>query len=251
MESNRSRGLLIINADDWGGWEAATNAAFACYQRGRITSASAMVFMADSQRAAALAKSSALDVGLHLNFTQPFSACHCPDPVVQAQTRTRRFLKSSRYALLVYHPFLREEFRLLYQAQLKEFRRLYGTEPSHIDGHQHLHLCANLVFGRIIPPGQKVRRSFSFWPGEKGWLNRYYRARLDHRLGRRYRITDYFFSLNQCIKHQRLKRVAELSKQTSVELMTHPERRDEFEWLTDGGFDEMLLDLPLGSYARL
>ena len=42
-------------------------------QRGRVTSVSAMVFMADSERAAELAKENELDVGLHLNFTERFT----------------------------------------------------------------------------------------------------------------------------------------------------------------------------------
>ena len=44
--------MLIINADDWGRSVAETNAALRCYEEARITSASAMVFMADSERAA-------------------------------------------------------------------------------------------------------------------------------------------------------------------------------------------------------
>ena len=64
--------MLIVNADDWGGWKSATDAALACYKAGRINSVSAMVFMEDSERAAELAQADGLDVGLHLNFTTPF-----------------------------------------------------------------------------------------------------------------------------------------------------------------------------------
>ena len=66
--------MLIINADDWGRSLAETDAALECYKAGRITSASAMVFMGDSERAAELAKENKLDVGLHLNFTDRFTA---------------------------------------------------------------------------------------------------------------------------------------------------------------------------------
>ena len=70
--------MIIINADDWGGWASATDAALACHREGRITSVSAMVFMADSERAAAIAQERSIDVGLHLNLTTPFSAPNCP-----------------------------------------------------------------------------------------------------------------------------------------------------------------------------
>jgi predicted glycoside hydrolase/deacetylase ChbG (UPF0249 family) len=243
--------MLIINADDWGGWPAATDAALAGCARGRITSVSAMLFMADSERAAGLAADAGIDVGLHVNFVQDFSDSRCPAPLAAAQRRLHRFLKRGKYALLLYHPLLREQFRCVYQAQVEEFVRLYGRPPSHIDGHQHMHLCTNMVIDHIIPPRQKVRRSFSFWPGEKGWFNRYYRRRLDQWLGRKYRCTDYFFSLGQCLKNRRLGRVAELSQKSNVELMTHPEKPDEYRWLMNGGFDEVLEGVPLGSYARL
>ena len=60
--------MLIINADDWGRSQAETDAALRCYQGGRITSVSAMVFMADSERAAELAKEKRIGRGLASEF---------------------------------------------------------------------------------------------------------------------------------------------------------------------------------------
>ena len=65
--------MLIINADDLGRSRAETDAALRCYKAGRITSVSAMVFMSDSERAAEVARENELDVGLHLNFGEPFT----------------------------------------------------------------------------------------------------------------------------------------------------------------------------------
>ena len=210
------RGVLIINADDWGGWKRGTDAALACHERRRITSVSAMVFMEDSERAAVLAKAADIDVGLHVNFTTTFSGGNCPARLAEAQDRIRRFLKRSKYALIVYNPFLRESFRYVYQAQAEEFIRLYGRPPSHVDGHQHMHLSSNMLLDGIIPRGQKVRRSFSFWPGEKGLINLTYRRWVDRRISRRYVLTDYFFSLSQCVRHKRFERVLELAKAARV-----------------------------------
>jgi predicted glycoside hydrolase/deacetylase ChbG (UPF0249 family) len=44
--------MLIINADDFGMDEISTNRILECYDRRLITSTTAMVFMADSIRAA-------------------------------------------------------------------------------------------------------------------------------------------------------------------------------------------------------
>jgi chitin disaccharide deacetylase len=246
-----ANGMLIINADDWGGWESATDAALACHKQGRITSVSAMVFMKDSERAAALAKEWKVDVGLHVNLTQEFDGPGCPEKLLADQRQTRRFLKRSRRSQLLYNPFLRKQFRRVFEAQAEEFLRLYGRAPSHVDGHQHMHLSSNMLLDRIIPRGQKVRRSFSFWPGEKGLINRTFRRWVDGRLTRNYKLTDYFFSLPQCLKHQRLDRVVQLARTANVELMTHPEKPDEKTWLMGGEFAETLSDLRIGTYSQL
>src|SRR5438105_5525667 len=192
--------MLIINADDWGRSVAETDAALGCYQEGRITSVSAMVFMEDSERAAELAKANGLDVGLHLNFAQPFTGGNYPSELGEHHARTIRYLMGNKYAQLVYNPFLRKAFAYSYQAQVDEFVRLFGKQPSHIDGHHHMHLCANILLSNMIPSHTKLRRNFSFWPGEKSMSNRTYRWLVDRWLARRYRLADYFFDLTQCIE---------------------------------------------------
>jgi predicted glycoside hydrolase/deacetylase ChbG (UPF0249 family) len=244
-------GMLIVNADDWGGWRSATDAAAECYLSGRITSVSAMVFMEDSERAATLARAIGVDVGLHLNFNQAFTGENCAPAVSAAHGRVRRFLRRGRYAQLIYNPSLRADFRSVYQAQVNEFCRLYGRAPVHFDGHQHMHLCLNALLDGFIPSGQKVRRSFSFWPGEKSLLNRAYRSWVDGRLTRRYAVTDYFFALSQCIGNPRIERVVQLARTSKVELMTHPEKPDEYKWLMSDNCRSAFRDLQKCSYAML
>src|SRR5262245_33540306 len=157
------RPMLIINADDLGRSVAETDAALTCFRAGRITSASLMVFMRDSERAARLARAANLDVGLHLNFTEPFTASDCSQDLVDAQNRLAGFLRRNRYAQLVYHPVLRKQFAESYRAQAAEFARLFGgAPPTHVDGHHHMHLCANLLLSGLVPPNTKMRRHFSF-----------------------------------------------------------------------------------------
>ena len=68
--------MLIINADDFGRRSRRQMRLSVLHEQARITSVSAMVFMADSERAAELAKENELDVGLHLNFTERFTGVH-------------------------------------------------------------------------------------------------------------------------------------------------------------------------------
>jgi len=241
--------MLIINADDWGRSVAETDSALKYYKEARITSASAMVFMKDSERAAELAKENDLDVGLHLNFTEPFTGGNYLAELREHHDRTIRYLTGNKYDQLVYNPFLRSAFSYSYEAQSEEFARLFGKPPSHIDGHHHMHLCANLLFSDLIPAGMKMRRNFSFWPGEKSWLNRNYRALVDRWLARRYQLTDYFFDLTHCIREKKLDRVTALAKSNKVELMTHPIDLVETEYLMSDKFRIMLERIEKGNYA--
>lgn len=243
--------MLIINADDWGGWRSATDVAWECFQAGRISSATAMVFMADSERAAKLAEGTELGIGLHVNLNQTFTGTKVPASVVAAHERIRRYLRASKLSQLVYNPGLGGAFRDVVQAQRDEFERLYGRVPTHYDGHQHMHLSMNALLGEVLPAGAKVRRSFSFWPGEKSAFNRTYRRWVDRRLQRRHRTTDYFFALSQCLNGERADRVFNLAGKAEVELMTHPEKPAERTQLLDEEFSTRLKGVTLGSYAQL
>ena len=243
--------MLIINADDLGRSRMETDAALSCLREGRITSVSAMVFMEDSERAANLARDCGVDAGLHLNLSQVFSGRVVSPAVAEAHNRIVGFMKTTKYALLVYHPFLRRCFRDVYQTQADEFVRLFGKSPSHVDGHQHRHLCANMLLDEIIPRGQKVRRNPSLSPGEKGPLNRAYRRLVDRWLGRRYCLTDYLFNLAECMEESRLARVLGLAKVTRVELETHPCRKAEHALLMSDAFGDRLREIRTASYAVL
>ncbi len=243
--------MLIVNADDWGRSVVETDVALRCCKAGRVTSVSAMVFMEDSERSADLAKQNGVDTGLHLNFDESFTARRRSRVLDEYQTRLVRFLRRNKYAQLVYNPFLRQAFSYSYQAQAEEFVRAFGKPPSHIDGHHHMHLCANLLLSNLIPAGMRVRRNFSFWPGEKSFLNRAYRGLVDRWLARRYRLPDYFLDLTQCIEENKLDRVVALAKSSNVELMTHPAIQREAEYLMSDQFCGMLQRLELGGYVSV
>ena len=228
--------MLTVNADDLGRCAHATDRIMACFESDRISEASAMVFMEDSDRASALATASGLEVGLHINFTESFTDPEASSSLRLKQERIRRFLRANKYALIIYNPFLRKAFREVFEAQVNEFARLYGREPSRFDGHQHMHLCSNMILDRILPAGAKVRRSFSFDSSEKNFFNRYYRALIDRHLAARHRIGDFFFALSQHLPISRLQRVVELARMHNVELMTHPEVNVEFESLLSDEF---------------
>ena len=243
--------MIIVNADDWGRSPAETNAAAECIRAGRITSVTAMVFMRDSERAAELAKALNTDVGLHLNLSQTFTADAGQAMLAERHGRIVRFLTLNKFALLMYNPFLRSSFEYVYEAQVQEFCRLYGRPPSHVDGHHHKHLCTNMLVDRIIPEGERVRRNFHYVEGQKGSINRMYRRTVDRVLARRYRVTDYLFSLSETLDSIHLENVFRLARTSTVELMTHPANVRERAYLLGEDFFARLADLETGTFAAL
>ncbi len=243
--------MLIINADDFGRSRLATDRILSCYEQGIVTSTSAMVFMEDSRMAANLARECSIDVGLHLNFTQELTQRIHSSLLCDYHERIAGFLTRNKYNFLIYNPALRKQFKYVFQVQFEEFERLYGTSPSHINGHHHMHLCTNMLLETIIPMGQKVRRNFFFARREKSLPNRMYRAMIDKWLARRYLTADYLFSLSEGIRTGRLKRALELAKVSNVELETHPEFEEEFEWLMGNAGFQAVSNLKKGTYNQL
>lgn len=224
-------GKLIINADDWGRDQEITDRILSCADRESISSVSAMVFMRDSERAAGIACEREIDAGLHLNFTTQFSTANCPTRLLKHQQRIAQRLRRYRLAQTLFHPTLMRSFEYVVSAQLEEFCRLYGRTPERFDGHHHMHLCANVLLARLLPPATVVRRNFSFEPGEKSFANRLYRQVIDRILARRHRLTDFFFSLAPLDPPARLQGIFGLARQSAVEVETHPANPDEYRFL--------------------
>jgi hypothetical protein len=238
-------GALLLNADDWGRDRLTTDRTSECYAIGALSSVSAMVFMEDSERAATIAREQKLDVGLHLNFTTPFSGPNCPTGLLERQDRVAKHLLRHKLGQIIFHPGFTREFDYLVAVQIDEFRRIYGAKPERFDGHHHMHLCANVLIQRLLPQGTIVRRNFSFERGEKSLWNRRYRSFVDNRLARRHRLTDYFFSLPPLDPPVRLQRIYSLSRRFVVEVETHPVNPDEYSYLAAGQILRDLRDIPI------
>jgi predicted glycoside hydrolase/deacetylase ChbG (UPF0249 family)/glycosyltransferase involved in cell wall biosynthesis len=232
------RATVIVNADDWGARTLTTDRILDCILHGSVSSASAMVFMEDSDRAAELARTHGVDAGLHLNLTEAFTAKDVPARVRDEHAKLMRYLRGGRRGMVMANPLLAGAFEYVVKAQLEEFERLYKGKARHIDGHHHAHLCANVRGQKLLPEGTTVRRNFTFAPGEKSWLNRKVRAMQDAQLARRHRITNAFFNLIP-MEEARLRRILELARHADVEIECHPERDAEYEFLMSGGLNRL------------
>jgi len=108
-----------------------------------------------------------------------------------------------------------------------------------------------MLLQKVIPFGEIVRRTFSYTPSENGRIDWLYRRLVDRTLARRYRLTDYFFSLSRCLKTKTIDRVYELVKSATVELMAHPVIPVERAYLTSSAHLERIADLPVGSFQNM
>ena len=228
-----ARPTLIVNADDWGRDVFTTDRILDCLLHGAISSASAMVFMEDSARAADLARQYGVDTGLHLNLTLPFSARPRLDRLMEYQEQIGRFLSSHRFAPILYHRRLVSLFEYVVKAQIEEYERLYGVPVGRIDGHHHMHLARNVLVQELLPEGIIVRRNLTFRKGEKGYFNRIYRHRQDAALARRHRMADFFFDLHPVEPLERLKEICSLAGGCNIEIETHPIRDAEYKFLVN------------------
>ena len=238
-------GTLIVNADDWGRDRENTDRILDCVTIGTVSSTSAMVFMEDSRRAADVALDQSVDCGLHLNFTTPFNSPDCPSALKEHQSRIIRYLRGSRFAQVIFHPGLVSSFQYVTAAQIDEFQKTYGNIPRRFDGHHHMHLCANVILGRLVPSGVIVRRNFSFRASEKSGINRLYRGAIDSILAKRQRLTDYFFSLPPLEPRSRIDEICSIARRAVVEVETHPVNREEHQFLMGGEFLRIIGNLQI------
>jgi len=243
--------MLIINADDLGRTVTATGNSMRCYELGRITSATAMVFMADSRRAAESALVAGIETGLHLNLDLPFDSQETSPRLLERQLRIVQYFRRGKWSQIIYNPLLKRDFVYVFEAQYEEYGRLFGKEPTQIDGHNHRHLCMNMLIGHILPSGFRLRRNFSFEPGEKSLINRTYRRLVDKWLVRRYYCTDAFYSIDPIGDVPRLVKIVSRALYSNVELMVHPAVAEHNEYLMSAQFRDLIAAVPKGNYRDL
>jgi len=243
-----SAGALIVNADDFGRDRDTTGRILDCFERSALSSTSAMVFMEDSERAAALALDRGIDIGLHLNLTERFSQIGAPERLREHHERIASSLRQHRLRQVLYDARLSKSFDYVVQAQIEEFTRIYHAEPQRIDGHHHMHLCANVLYANLLPEGTIVRRNFSFAASEKGFINRMYRRLVDTRLARRHRMADFLYSIVPIDVPGRLARIFNLARDFAVEVETHPARPSEYAFLASGDIFRVAPGIPVASH---
>lgn len=247
-------GLLIINADDWGITAPTTDAIASCFRQGAISSATGMVWMADSERAATIAREEGWPIGLHLNLIEPFTDSRVPERVAATQRRVVERLRGAGTGAQLYHPSWRGDFEQTIADQLARFHESYGRAPTHVDGHQHMHLALNALLARALSPVGRCRRPFSLRASEATPARRAVRAVLAALVRLRFTTTDRFVSVRALSPRLGARADADglaRAAQQSIEVMVHPGWDDEFALLTSAEWRSQVEPHRLGSFADL
>jgi len=243
--------MLIITADDYGKTVRATDRILECFHGHSLTSASAMVFMEDSKRAALLARGTKLEMGLHLNLTETFTESDVGAEIRREHARVARYLNRHNYAHALFNPFLAGAFRLLIQSQWSQFEKLYDRSPDFVNGHHHMHLAANALTQHLLPVGTRIRGPFTFKAGEKGTVNRWYRNRVASRLRNTFETPDCLYSIEPITDVGRLQRIVRESLGKDVELEVHPEHDEQRQFLLSPNFRRLLEGVDLQGFKHL
>jgi predicted glycoside hydrolase/deacetylase ChbG (UPF0249 family) len=238
--------VLIVNADDYGAGESATDSILDAFEERVITSASAMVWMRESTEAAQLARECGLPLGLHLNLTLPFRDADAPELARELQEElAAEFNAASRHQHRASRRRQDQRLRQAVADQLDAFRATYG-DPTHIDGHHHIHVHPAVLASlpRELPVRPILRK-----PEDLGRR----RSRRERKLRKLFRTAD------ACVDFRRVHPMfggfglpaIKYGRQNVLEIMVHPQVEDEKLALRTPEWRVALAAVDLGTYADL
>ena len=136
---------VVFHADDFGLTPAINDGILEACERGVLRSTSLMVTGEAAEQGIAAARATpGLDVGVHLTLVEERPVL--PPDRIPSLVAGDRFLPThaavgARYVMGRWHP---AEARAELAAQLERFSSS-GLAPSHLDGHQHLHLLPGVL----------------------------------------------------------------------------------------------------------
>jgi predicted glycoside hydrolase/deacetylase ChbG (UPF0249 family) len=149
-----ARSKVVFHADDFGLTPGVNDGILEAYERGVLRSTSLMVTAPAWEDAVARARvAKGLDVGVHLTLVEECPAL--PPARIPSLVHDGRFWPTHgavglRYLQRRWRP---EEARRELAAQLDRFAAT-GLVPSHLDGHQHLHLLPG-VFEWVVSEARR------------------------------------------------------------------------------------------------
>lgn len=193
---------LIINADDFGLTAGVNEGIIESFKNGVVTSTTLMVNQPNRDEAIALAKDNPkLGVGLHLTFDKG-KALSGVSSLTDEHGNLKNIVK------LLEQDTKEEDFYKEIITQYKEFKKLMGKEPTHIDSHHHIHIRNPKAF--LAMKNFCTAKNIKYRSNEN-FINRFYGPAISEEL---------FIQLIEEKKKE--------NRHSILEIMTHPGKNDEF-----------------------
>jgi predicted glycoside hydrolase/deacetylase ChbG (UPF0249 family) len=142
---------LIINADDLGLCKQRDEGIFELFEKGCISSASVLVNVTNYLNAINKAKEIKLPLGLHLNLTEgePVYKTNIKDnTLVHFDKESNKYLMHGKFKFrekLQSNQINMQDIDNEIIHQILAFIESYNNLPSHIDGHQHVHVIPQIA----------------------------------------------------------------------------------------------------------
>lgn len=137
-EPVKTRKRLVINADDFGYCDQRNRGIVESFQNGVVSSTTLLVNAFKASEAVLLSRQCGIPLGLHVNLTEGIpvkmkcSSLTSENGFFKGKFGFREALKRGEVDL--------EEVKQEIHAQLQWFVDAVGLLPTHIDGHQHVHI---------------------------------------------------------------------------------------------------------------
>jgi predicted glycoside hydrolase/deacetylase ChbG (UPF0249 family) len=247
--------MLIVNADDFGINDLATDRILLCLRERVVSSTSAMVFEVGSAAAAERARSEGhRAIGIHVNLSRSYSGTDVPEDVSERQTRAIATLGQQRLGHWIYDPRIQTVIDRCIVDQMARFRALYGREPTHIDSHHHTHVRPNVFFSEALPSGAGVRNT-RIWTRRRSRILDAARRGRQSLLRRRFFSPDAIICLDVLIRTWPAEAIAPTilayaKRAGTAEVMVHPEDPAELEFLLSESWRRALGGTRVGSFAE-
>jgi predicted glycoside hydrolase/deacetylase ChbG (UPF0249 family) len=221
---------LVITADDLGIDPRRDDGIIEALEQGAVTQASLLVAGPSAKSAAERARRGGWSIGLHLDLTET-PACAPKDQIASLLDRGKKLGKHGLRDAI--QKIDRAHVALEAEAQIERFAELMGTRPTHVDGHQHVHVVPEItetlatIFQRMdvatvrIPEQQALDTDSAFYRTVSE------NARAARAIYAHYgiRSSDAFVGLDlmgEASDGARLRDAVSNIAARSVEVMTHP-----------------------------
>ncbi|XP_056677331.1 carbohydrate deacetylase isoform X3 [Monodelphis domestica] len=140
---------LVVTGDDFGYCPRRDRGMVEAFVAGALSEVSLLVNGAAASSAAQLARRHRIPAGLHANLSEGRPVSLSAGSGASLLGPSGCFLGKTGFREALAAGQVREELR----AQLSRFRDLVGREPTHVDGHQHVHVLPGRGEGGLPVPG--------------------------------------------------------------------------------------------------